>query len=447
MKAGRNVTQDLRRLEKECNSPVKFTGAVELAPMAKERNVIDNARRGLADICAAVLHMRLDKFDSARLHSDWSATTLSENQVNYATKDAYASLQIYHALSTITVPTAILDTALPGTPVSILHDDGKIIAHGILSQAPETSQLHSINHTKTRARVTVNDILVPAAIVPLHNKSLQSFGLTPFDILVKHSKLQSHTITDTPPFTNSATSNTPDQGPELDEDVSNFLSHPLSAGESDWSDGVDDPPDPDDDPDIPIGTHVDEAVLQKAIKSLPKTPSIWLKHVRSRVLMDIWHAMARIKLSKNHGFACPFAQTLRDAIFIPDEDDKAQIVAYLVTINSSWDEMLRFNAKWLWRHCKQIVPPPEDLFPAVHEIYKTFGPLHDAATNTPLFNDRAWKDAANILKAIKSGLLSDPLDVPLYYRVGIDKKHGNLPIYGCARGTNNAEGGVHHSGQ
>jgi len=41
--------------------------------------------------------------------------------------------------SALTVPMAILDTALPGTPVSILHDDGKIIAHGILSQAPETS--------------------------------------------------------------------------------------------------------------------------------------------------------------------------------------------------------------------------------------------------------------------------------------------------------------------
>jgi len=36
LKSGHNVTQDLKWLEKEYNSPVKFAGAVELAPLAKE---------------------------------------------------------------------------------------------------------------------------------------------------------------------------------------------------------------------------------------------------------------------------------------------------------------------------------------------------------------------------------------------------------------------------
>jgi len=51
-----------------------------------------------------------------------------------------------------------------------------------------------------------------------------------------------------------------------------------------------------------------------------------------------------------------------------------------------------------------------------------------------------------ILKSIHAGLLSNPLGVPLYFRIGIDKKHGNLAQYYCACGTSNAEGGVHNSG-
>lgn len=50
------------------------------------------------------------------------------------------------------------------------------------------------------------------------------------------------------------------------------------------------------------------------------------------------------------------------------------------------------------------------------------------------------------MKSIQAGLLLDLVGVPLYFRIRIDKKHGNLPVYRCAHGTNNAEGGMHHSG-
>jgi len=69
--------------------------------------------------------------------------------MQYAAKDAYASLQIYERLSQMTVPTIITDSALPGTPVSVLHDDGKAIALGILSQEAQTASLEGVNHTKT----------------------------------------------------------------------------------------------------------------------------------------------------------------------------------------------------------------------------------------------------------------------------------------------------------
>jgi hypothetical protein len=134
-------------------------------------------------------------------------------------------------------------------------------------------------------------------------------------------------------------------------------------------------------------------------------------------------------------------------MLIPDATDKKRISDYLISIGSSWAEMLQFNAKWLWKRCKRIIPPPELLYPLVKEVYTTFGPLLDAKTRKPLFNSRAWKDAGNVLKAIRAGLLSDPPGIPLYFQMGVDKKHANLPIYRCARGTNSAEGGVHHSGR
>jgi hypothetical protein len=162
--------------------------------------------------------------------------------------------------------------------------------------------------------------------------------------------------------------------------------------------------------------------------------------------MDVWHAMAQIKVPKNHGFRRSFARALRDAMLIPNLDDRKWIEVYLKSIGSSWDDVLQFNAKWLWKLCKRTIPPPELLYPLATEVYFTYGPLLDSKTNKPLFNPQAWKDAINVLKSIQAGLLSDPPGIPLYFQMGVDKKHGNLPIYQCARGTNNAEGGVHLSG-
>jgi hypothetical protein len=73
-------------------------------------------------------------------------------------------------------------------------------------------------------------------------------------------------------------------------------------------------------------------------------------------------------------------------MLIPDATDKKHISDYLISIGSSWGEMLQFNAKWLWKRCKRIIPPPELLYPLVKEVYTTFGPLLDAKTRKPLFN-------------------------------------------------------------
>ena len=130
----------------------------------------------------------------------------------------------------------------------------------------------------------------------------------------------------------------------------------------------------------------DRLSLEDGLTLLHEMDSSWPTAIRSRVIMDIWHALARIKVSKEHGLRRPFAQAMRDAILIPDAADKRRISQYLASIGSSWDEVLRFKASWLWRRCKRTIPPPEQLYPLVKEVYTTFGPLLDAKTRQPLFN-------------------------------------------------------------
>lgn len=190
------MKQDLSRLEKECKSAASFTsGAVELAPLAKSKNAISDARLGLADICAAVLQLWLDKSESARIDSDWDVAALSLEQIRYATCDAMASLQIYQRLSTIISPGPVSNSALPGTLVSVLQDDTQIIANGILSHDVAATHVLGIKVTPTRAKVSIQEILVPGAVLALHKIPLSSLKTLPSDVLVARSKLaHEHTI-------------------------------------------------------------------------------------------------------------------------------------------------------------------------------------------------------------------------------------------------------------
>jgi hypothetical protein len=93
--------------------------------------------------------------------------------------------------------------------------------------------------------------------------------------------------------------------------------------------------------------------------------------------------------------------------------------------------MLRTRAKWLWHHCKWSIPPPEQLYPLVERVFRTYGALKDAQSGLPLFNSAAWTVSKNILDLVQKGFLSDPPGVALYYQIGVDTKFGGLPLYRC----------------
>jgi hypothetical protein len=158
---------------------------------------------------------------------------------------------------------------------------------------------------------------------------------------------------------------------------------------------------------------------------------------------DIWHLFHQFPISLHHGLRRPFARALSAAIFLTDVNDKRAVTEILARQNVSYDAKLISKSEWILTRVRRYVPPPEILFSRVAAVVKTYGPLKDATTGQPLFNDKAWDVTKNILEHIRNGYYSDPPDVPLYFEIGQDKD--GLALYRCCHGTNDVEGGVHQN--
>ncbi|KAJ7747497.1 hypothetical protein B0H16DRAFT_1461980 [Mycena metata] len=70
-----------------------------------------------------------------------------------------------------------------------------------------------------------------------------------------------------------------------------------------------------------------------------------------------------------------------------------------------------------------------------------FGDARDAESGQPLFNKTARQKADAILDLAREGYLSDPLDVVVWEKSGVDEHH--LQKFKSLRGTNKVEGGPH----
>ncbi len=167
-------------------------------------------------------------------------------------------------------------------------------------------------------------------------------------------------------------------------------------------------------------------------------PIEWPSATCSRVLKNPFHVFNMLYIPWGHGLRFEFANTLWDAIFIPNKDDKDRIETWAASFNppTLFEKLKQSSPKILWKHCHRIIPPPELLYPLVHQIFDTFGPLQDTQSKQPLFNKATWHTSKNILALIQDGYLSDPPGVSLYTQIRINKAFGGLPVYWCSRGTN-----------
>ena len=458
LKVGRLVNGDLAYLQKACHSPEPFIGGIDLAKFAKDRRVASTAQSTLADLCALTLKKRLNKNVPECISQAWEDMTLTEEQLNYAARDVYASLAIYQYLSTVDVPCHLPAKPTALQPVLLYNADNTVvIAEGQISAHFGDVQYDGINITPTKIVIDVLKVLVPGAIVTSHAKrALNSFGPVPFTVVFLRSHLRTF---------NPATSFQENDvcGPGSNLPLSKMLSessHPPAPLEE---------PEHGDDAAVPIGNLLSSdlpnslepsnsdillsvdaasaALGEKVLgpeQEIPDEPE-FDSTLRSRVLKDPFHVFNMFYISATHSLRPHFARELRDAIFVPDQADKSRIDSWgaLQDPPQTYNTLRNSSPQWIRERCKHIIPAPKKLWHLVSRVFRTYGPLIDPKTKKPLFTTDNWKTAKHVLDLIQNGYLSDPPGIPLYTVFGLDKKSGGLPLYRCARGTNATEGGVH----
>lgn len=458
-KIGVQVKADLTRLYKDCGfadstSEQPFIGALELGSMAKDRNVTDHMRISLTDLTALVLHRNLPKDASIRVSTKWDDPVLSPEQEKYAALDVYAASAIFESFSAIPSCGPVTLSTPVGTQVQLMSRNGGLaVAYGHIARH-QPKQLDGVNVSKTRIVITVTSILVPAYLVradlrPNHQETPISNLATksPFPLLCYQRDLRTCTRTSetTPQNSTTILPSSPyepcdspylqvdeieDSEPTTDSDVGE-LSHDRDSG-------------------VPEQLASDAekdlhglSQIESLAELVSRNVTIESNEVRSRVLGDIWHLMDQFKISIHHGLHRPFSRALRDAIFLPDPVDLAAVEEVLKKKNTCFRQMLLTNSDWVWQRIKRLVPPPEILAPRVTEVLQTYGPLKDAVTGQPLFNDASWEKARLVIENIKLGYYSDPPGHHFYTLQRTDKL--GLNIYRCSRGTNNVEGGIHQN--
>jgi hypothetical protein len=114
---GYRIGGDFSNINRDFEGDFECVGRVEIGIFCKDRNIIPNGQAALSDICRIVFLKHLQK--DTRLTS-WEERTLTEDQVKYASADAYLPLEIYnkfHTMPTAGIP--LYSEAASNTYISI----------------------------------------------------------------------------------------------------------------------------------------------------------------------------------------------------------------------------------------------------------------------------------------------------------------------------------------
>ncbi|GBE82644.1 hypothetical protein SCP_0410290 [Sparassis crispa] len=473
-KVGVNISADFKKLQADCGFIAKdaeFSGQIELGTMAVERNAAKRKNTSLVDLSASILRCALIKDPMIRVSTHWSDSELSQEFVNYAALDVFATWEIFHHLNGMAISQPVTAESLGGTAVTLHSTDGTLVASGIVALDHRPTNLHGVTVTNSRVIVTISNIHVPgylhpAYLCPSHKATaISTMGTPPFSIVAyaKHlctSPLEQHIL-------EHPWGETHPEGQVLGSDLpgasqqsgSHFISSEHVFSVQEMTAYVPEPvletgllTDPEEENSSDTGSQTvaeslrdpkAEATLCELLLQFEDLDSPNREAIRSRVLGDIWHLHDQFPISQHHGLRRPFARALSAAMFIPDLKDKAAVEAVLRDLGISYNSKVLLQPQWVLQRMRRYVPPPEILLHRVTAVIKTYGPLKDSMTGQPLFNEKAWEVVKNVLENIHLGYYSDPLNVQLYYKVGIDKR--GLVLYRCCHGTNDVEGGVHQN--
>jgi hypothetical protein len=172
-----------------------------------------------------------------------------------------------------------------------------------------------------------------------------------------------------------------------------------------------------------------------------------------RVLKDAFHGL-RIRVSLKHGAQLHFSNAMSRAFFVPNQDD---LKAILQVCERKNQDLASLTDEYLSSHVRKLIPDPETLYTRVSATLQSFYEVRDEKTNKLLLTEDVKELCDSLLQHVKKGLLcscdavqslfhasrvfagcfSDPVGIPLYQVMFTDSD--GLPVYKCARGTNNCE--------
>jgi len=176
-------------------------------------------------------------------------------------------------------------------------------------------------------------------------------------------------------------------------------------------------------------------------------PPAEINDVYKVVTGDGYHFVNRPQVPMHHTMKKSFFFAFMEAWYAWDPAKFALVVEKLKEEGNSEkevEELYFFNTAIFLGCCPRIVPPPSVLYWRVRAVFAFFGPMICPNTGKPLFNDRAWGKANNLLKEVLMGYGSD---VPgeSYYRFLLDsngeiaRNRIGLRMVQCCRGTSDVE--------
>lgn len=462
-KVGCHIQADLTRLFKDCGFSSErdqaFAGALELGALAKSRNLVQRANTSLADMLAATRRLFLPKEESIRVSTAWDDINLPKTHLEYAALDAYATWLVFDAMITTASDEPVTMNTTPGTPIRLWsRNRSTIVARGFIA-LDRPKSFKGVNVTRNRAVVTITSVQVPGYLVRkdllkselnVSLGSIMSQSPCPFSLLCSIKDLQICHATEAETSVSAVTSESRNSA-LLPPSVT-----PPTALSADWDATVTAIPNTIDTLDGNEEEADDEQPEQNVAESIPDPTSMaraqaLTVHVdsyqepvrRSGVLGDIFHVEHQFKIPIHHGLRKPFLRALRDALLLPDPDDKAAVEAVVAKRDLTFDQVVLLSPKWTWKRVRRLAPAPHVMHARVSAVFQAYGPLKDCKTGQPVFNEAAWNLAENTLENIRNGYYSDPPGIQLYMVIGQDKD--GLTKYTCLRGTNSVEGGIHQN--
>jgi hypothetical protein len=181
-------------------------------------------------------------------------------------------------------------------------------------------------------------------------------------------------------------------------------------------------------------------IIDSAIRSTLMTMKLDLFHGEKRVTCTI---------SKLHSFFPIYCRLLSDCFLMASKEDMDSVDQCLrERFKLSGTELKlykMYNRKSLLKYCRLVIPDKETLSKRFQRLNDVCGGIICSKSGKPLYTPETWKACSNLLKHIDKDCLSDPIDVPIHFKVAAQERFAKdsmslpLPRWTTCRGSSGQE--------